>query len=719
MRPQLDDFGRYVLAEEIVAPAALEDCLAAQDKMREVGIEKSLAEVIVDKGLLDRKEVRRLVAKMKGGDEDFIPGYRILKKLGDGAMGRVYMAVQISTERTVALKVLYPRFVREERFTKMFQRESQAALQLSHKNLVRGYDAGVVKERYFYYAMEYVEGTNLRKRYLTLREKASEYDCLTILFQMGQALEYAHQFKFVHRDVKPDNIIITAEGIIKLCDLGLMKQVDDPLSMTATGLVVGTPYYISPEQGRGKKDLDTRSDMYSLGATIYHIATLKVPFDGDEPLVVIERHIREDVVPPHERRPELTRGFSYVICRMMEKDRDNRYPDPSALQAAGARGMRGKDPSPEIFRSWSGRGDDGGKEPPPAKKKRSGRGTASGSRSRSRGPRAALMVLAGLGLLGVGSVAWTLSGDGEKPVQAQVSVETFDPTPATPIQPPVDSVGPVAPVPDPDPPVPDPGTVVRDPPRQDPPVVRVPDPPPVRRGGDQERAALLSAATDALQSRGIEVRTDGSRQIELDPGLPGSADELERLDGDGAPTPAAIDPAGLSLGPGPIRARMALSGRALVAVGLALERPDGEEPVEIRFLLLPHLVALRLHPDGRAEGSLRYRGGYARMPGQPDEPGPYGLYTRPIDAPAVALGAFPTRADVELERGEGGEISLRCGGVEVAFWIPDVRGEDPRDWTDDSYFPLLFAPGGSVRLTRVRITGDPLDRWLEGLTGAR
>ena len=133
------DLRAYLLAQGVVPESTVEDCLLAQETMAGVGVSKTLAEVLVEKGVLSRREVRRIVAKMRGGDEDFVPGYRIVKKLGDGAMGRVYKAVQLSCDREVALKVLYPRFAREERFVKMFQREAKASLDLDHKNLVRGY----------------------------------------------------------------------------------------------------------------------------------------------------------------------------------------------------------------------------------------------------------------------------------------------------------------------------------------------------------------------------------------------------------------------------------------------------------------------------------------------------------------------------------------------------------------------------------------------------
>ncbi|MBI4614540.1 MAG: serine/threonine protein kinase, partial [Planctomycetes bacterium] len=593
-----DEFREYVLAEGVVPASAIEDCLVAQAAMKKVGIDKPLSDVMVEKGLLERDQARKLVAKMRGGDEDFIPGYRIVKKLGDGAMGRVYKAVQLSSGRDVALKVLFPRFAREERFVQMFKRECDSCLSLEHKNLVRGYDAGVVKDRYFYYAMEFVEGTNLRKRYLMLREKASEYDCLTILFQMGQALEYAGKHRFVHRDIKPDNIIITAEGVIKLCDLGLLKQVDGGNSLTQTGLVVGTPYYISPEQGRGRKDLDSRSDMYSLGATLYHVATGKVPFDGDEPLVVIEKHVSEPLVPPHLVRNELSLGFSYVLWRMMAKERDGRYADGTKMLEDVQRVMQGKDPSPDVFRSWK---DGGWKGKPPGgsgvrgRKERGKRATGSGKSPRS-GPKAspAMWALVCLSASGLAAGAYLLlkmtSGGSEGPVVE--AVDTFegdraragtagDSNPRAPRDPRGNGsgngsgngggdenghAGPDGPENGGSS-----GGHVEDPPAGGSNTVDVP---PVDSGGPKTAAQLLEAARPALARRGIAVRAAGGRtEVALEAGFPASPAGCELLDSAWSASPAAGSEGGLSIAGRAARLPVALAGNVLLEASFVLERP--------------------------------------------------------------------------------------------------------------------------------------------------
>jgi serine/threonine-protein kinase len=261
---------------------------------------------------------------------DLIPGYVLEEWLGEGTMGAVYRANQISLERTVAVKVLTPYLAKNERYLKRFQREARAVAKLNHPNVVSGIDVGESKGcRYF--VMEYVEGPTL----LQLLEKEGRLDAMTatrIVMQIARALDHAHTAGLVHRDVKPANIIVTAKGTVaKLCDLGLAKEVAEGGADTGEGRAMGTPFYISPEQARGEPDIDIRSDIYSLGATYYHAVCGRPPFGGTTPAVIMAKHLTEPVVPVRQVVPAVPLGIATVIERALKKSRAERYQAPEEM----------------------------------------------------------------------------------------------------------------------------------------------------------------------------------------------------------------------------------------------------------------------------------------------------------------------------------------------------------------------------------------------------
>ncbi len=210
-----------------------------------------------------------------------IPGYQVISKIGKGSMGVVYKAKQMSVDRIVAIKILLDPLAQNKEFIKRFEREAKIAARLSHNNIVNAIDAGEVDGHYFF-VMEYVEGPTI-KDYLDKHKTFDEKEALRIVLAVAEALKHAHSRGLIHRDIKPENIILTRDAV-KLADLGLARITDDEKwGLSEAGMAIGTPYYISPEQVRGQTNIDIRADIYSLGATLYHMVTGRVPYGGDSP----------------------------------------------------------------------------------------------------------------------------------------------------------------------------------------------------------------------------------------------------------------------------------------------------------------------------------------------------------------------------------------------------------------------------------------------------
>jgi serine/threonine-protein kinase len=255
--------------------------------------------------------------------------YEILRKLGEGGMGMVFLARQKSLDRTVALKVLSPKVAKDQKFTERFQREARASGKLEHPHIVQGIDVGQdPKTGLWHFAMEFVNGPSVSR--LLKSGVVPERRALQIVRQIASALECADKRGFIHRDIKPDNILLTAGGDAKLADLGLAKKTEEN-GLTQMGQVVGTPHYISPEQARGESHLDIRTDIYSLGATLFHMVTGKVPYDGANPAIIAVRHIQDPIPVASKINPAVSEACTQLILRMMAKDRNERIKSPSDL----------------------------------------------------------------------------------------------------------------------------------------------------------------------------------------------------------------------------------------------------------------------------------------------------------------------------------------------------------------------------------------------------
>jgi serine/threonine-protein kinase len=245
-------------------------------------------------------------------------------------MATVYKAVQLSLDRVVAIKVLPKRLSENAEYVKLFYKEGKAAAKLNHPNIVQAIDVGEAGG-FHYFVMEYVEGHTLYDE-LTGGKVFSEAGALKVIIQIARALRHAHEQGLIHRDVKPKNIMMTNDGTAKLADMGLARAAADVEAAQAeAGRAFGTPYYISPEQIRGEVNVDFRTDIYSLGATLYHLVTGRVPFEAPTPVAVMQKHLKEPLTPPDHINTNLSAGIGEVVEVMMAKDRSQRYASTADL----------------------------------------------------------------------------------------------------------------------------------------------------------------------------------------------------------------------------------------------------------------------------------------------------------------------------------------------------------------------------------------------------
>jgi serine/threonine-protein kinase PpkA len=245
-----------------------------------------------------------------------IPGYELISKIGSGGMATVYLAVQQSFGRKVALKVMAPSLAADAQFGGRFIREANIVSQLSHPNIVTVYDVGV-SNHYHYISMDYLPGKDLKD--LIAEGLPIDY-CLRIIRQVALALAHAHGKGYIHRDVKPDNVLFREDGDAVLSDFGIALDTKGSMKMTKTGKVIGTPVYMSPEQARGEI-IDSRADLYALGVLFYEMLMGEAPFNAADPIAVGIKHIKEPI-------PELPASLSILqpfIERLLAKLPQDRY----------------------------------------------------------------------------------------------------------------------------------------------------------------------------------------------------------------------------------------------------------------------------------------------------------------------------------------------------------------------------------------------------------
>jgi len=339
--------GRMAIEKKLLTLRELHDCMEEQKRLsQEEGKKIPLVEVMLQCGYITRSQLQRLGANMDDSitqRAQQIPGFQILGKLGSGAMATVFKARQISLDRTVAIKVLPKKLGNNPEFVERFYKEGRAAAKLNHNNIVQAIDVGE-SGGYHFFVMEYIDGKTVYDD-LATGKIYPEKRALEIIIQTAQALDHASERGFVHRDVKPKNLMLTKDNTAKLADMGLARETSDlKAAMAEAGRAYGTPYYISPEQIRGEVNIDFRADMYSLGATFYHMVTGKVPYEGSTPASVMHKHLKEPLVPPDHIVPSLSAGVGEIIERMMAKKPDDRYASYSDLIADLQAVYRGEPP---------------------------------------------------------------------------------------------------------------------------------------------------------------------------------------------------------------------------------------------------------------------------------------------------------------------------------------------------------------------------------------
>ncbi|MCH2372865.1 MAG: serine/threonine protein kinase, partial [Planctomycetes bacterium] len=269
------------------------------------------------------------------GQQDQLPKrigpYEVVHRMGAGSMGIVYRCHDPALNREVAVKVLRHRYAGDEHYQRRFRGEAKAAASLSHNCVVsiHGIHEQTSNEDQTYIIMELVDGESV-DALLERDGVAPIADAIRWVRDAASGLREAASKGLIHRDVKPSNLLLTKEGDVKIVDFGLAKNVRNENSLTEEGIVLGTPHYISPEQGRGKP-VDHRSDIYSLGATFYHLVTGRPPFEGDSQVSVIVAHVNENPKAPHQTNREIPTSVSHVIFRMMEKSPNDRYSDYTPL----------------------------------------------------------------------------------------------------------------------------------------------------------------------------------------------------------------------------------------------------------------------------------------------------------------------------------------------------------------------------------------------------
>jgi serine/threonine protein kinase len=257
-----------------------------------------------------------------------IPGIRIVNKLGVGGTATVFLAEDVNHERKVALKIIHPSLAKDERAVRRFQREAGLLCSFDHPNLVKGYSQGMMGPL-SYFLMEYLDGESVQE-VLERQKHLSEAQGLEIILETAKAIDHMQSRGIIHRDIKPGNIFLCREGSVKVLDLGFAQEIKggDPGEEDTTS---GTVQYMSPEQARGQRDLDVRADIYSLGATLYHIVMGELPFSGGDSLEVMAKQVMEALNSSEIKNRRVSKHMHYFIERMMSKDKDLRYSTPHEL----------------------------------------------------------------------------------------------------------------------------------------------------------------------------------------------------------------------------------------------------------------------------------------------------------------------------------------------------------------------------------------------------
>jgi len=350
-------FEHYVLDRGLVTEEEMRQARQLLNQGEEQGRRVSVPDALVQLGAMTRSQAQRVLGSLKeetASPTIQIPGIQLLERLGRGSQAVVYKGRQVSVDRLVAVKVLLSRAARDPEVRRRFIQEARAAAKLSHNNIVQAIDAGE-SEGYSYFIQEFIDGTTVYDLLKTRGGPLPEEQALEIVIHIAEALAHAHSRGFIHRDVKPKNIMLTKEGVAKLADMGLARHTSDAgAALEEAGKAFGTPYYIAPEQVMGSPNVDFRADIYSLGATFYEMLTGRPPYAAPTPQQVMQKHVSGTLVPPDHVNPALSAGVSEVVEVMLSKRPKDRY-DTTEDLLSDLRAVAGGLP-PRIAREKVGMG---------------------------------------------------------------------------------------------------------------------------------------------------------------------------------------------------------------------------------------------------------------------------------------------------------------------------------------------------------------------------
>jgi eukaryotic-like serine/threonine-protein kinase len=323
------------LAERDVVQAALELGLTTEIEVEEArnararearrDLYRPLLEHLAESRALTPAQIRRLIDLLTHQERPDEPrGYRFIEQVGSGSMGQVFKATQVCLNRIVAVKLLARQHSRNRTYVERFIREATLSGQTVSPHFARVYEAGQSRGQH-YIVMEFVEGESIEAQ-LAAGKKYETPEVVDLAIELTFALEHLHGLSIVHRDIKPQNVVTAKDGRLKLMDLGLAHKLDDAAQTDAeSGNAIGTPFYISPEQIVASDKLDPRSDLYSLGATMYHLLAGRPPFTGTDTPRVLEAHLRQPPAPLVDHDPKIPRNMERLVLKLLEKDPQNRF----------------------------------------------------------------------------------------------------------------------------------------------------------------------------------------------------------------------------------------------------------------------------------------------------------------------------------------------------------------------------------------------------------
>ncbi|MBI1833110.1 MAG: serine/threonine protein kinase [Planctomycetes bacterium] len=339
---------RLAIAWFAVDPVQVEKLLRAAQERQRAGAEVDFLAALQEARILTAEQVERLRVDANGADTDeprvtkldvngaagepaCIGPYRILRKLGQGGMGAVYLGYDAKDNRQVAVKVLAADQASKPNILRRFLQEGRHGALLVHVNIVRSFDMGQDPATGLHYiVLEYIDGPSAHDL-LDRLGKLHVADAIHVVLDIARALEHAHKNQIIHRDIKPANILITSAGLAKLSDLGLAKRRDDSANLTNADQGIGTPYYVPYEQAMNAKKADERSDIYALGATLYHLVTGEVPFSGDSSLEIVEKKGVGVYRPARAVNPDVPDKLDAILARMLARDPADRYQTASEV----------------------------------------------------------------------------------------------------------------------------------------------------------------------------------------------------------------------------------------------------------------------------------------------------------------------------------------------------------------------------------------------------